>query len=385
MEFAERIDHLPPYLFAEIDKKIAAKKAEGVDVISLGIGDPVEPTPPHIIEALCEAVRDPVNHRYPSYYGMPEFRREIAAWYKRRFEVDLDPDTEVLPLIGSKEGLAHIFLALLNAGDKALIPDPGYPVYQTGAILAGGSARYMPLTGDRDFQPDLDGLFDSDFAKTKFMLLNYPSNPTAAVAAEGLFDKAVAVATERDIVIANDLAYSEITFDGYKAPSILQTPGAKNNAIEFHSLSKTYNMTGWRCGWVVGNAQVIDALGSVKTNIDSGIFNAVQLAGIRALTGPQDCVAEMVEVYRRRRDVVVETLAAIGLKAEKPKATVFVWVPVPEGYTSASFAAFMLDKAGVVVPPGNSYGPSGEGYIRISLTVTDDRLEEALDRIRRNL
>lgn len=385
MEIADRIKHLPPYLFAEIDRKIAAKRAEGVDVISLGIGDPVEPTPANIVDAMCEAVRDPANHRYPSYYGMPEFRQAISAWYKRRFDVDLDPDTEILPLIGSKEGLAHIFTALVDPGDAALIPDPGYPVYQTGAMLAGGEARYMPLTAANGFNPDFDAITSEQLDRAKFALFNYPCNPTAAIAKPDTFRKAVDLGLDRGIVIANDFAYSEITFDGYSAPSILQTPGAKDTAIEFHSLSKTYNMTGWRIGWVAGNATVIDALGRVKTNMDSGIFNAIQIAGIEALEGPQDSVAEMVNIYQRRRDIVVDTLNAVGLNVDRPKATVFVWVPVPAGHTSESFATLILDKAGVVVPPGNSYGPNGEGFIRISLTVKDDRLEEALDRIKQHL
>lgn len=385
MEIANRIKHLPPYLFAEIDRKIAAKRAEGVDVISLGIGDPVEPTPENIVNAMCDAVRDPANHRYPSYYGMPEFRQSIARWYKKRFDVDLDPDTEILPLIGSKEGLAHIFTALVDPGDAALIPDPGYPVYQTGAMLAGGEARYMPLTAANGFNPDFDAITEAELDGAKFALFNYPCNPTAAIAKPDTFQRAVDLGLERGIVIANDFAYSEITFDGYSAPSILQTPGAKDTAIEFHSLSKTYNMTGWRIGWVAGNAKVIGALGRVKTNVDSGIFNAIQIAGIEALDGPQESVAEMVKIYQRRRDIVVDTLNGLGLSVERPKATVFVWVPVPDGHTSESFATLILDKAGVVVPPGNSYGPNGEGFIRISLTVKNDRLEEALDRIKQYL
>lgn len=385
MEIANRIKHLPPYLFAEIDKKIATKKAQGVDVISLGIGDPVEPTPDNIVNAMVDAVRDPANHRYPSYYGMPEFRQAVARWYKRRFAVDLDPDTEILPLIGSKEGLAHIFTALVDPGDAALIPDPGYPVYQTGAMLAGGEARFMPLTAANGFNPDFEAITEAQLDKAKFALFNYPCNPTAAIAKADTFEKAVNLGRERGIVVANDFAYSEITFDGYSAPSILQTPGAKDTAIEFHSLSKTYNMTGWRIGWVAGNATIIDALGRVKTNVDSGIFNAIQIAGIEALDGPQDSVAEMVKIYQRRRDIVVGTLNAVGLQVDRPKATVFVWVPVPDGHTSESFATLILDQAGVVVPPGNSYGPNGEGFIRISLTVKDDRLEEALDRIKKHL
>ncbi len=384
MEFTRRIEQLPPYLFAEIDRKIAAKKAAGVDVISLGIGDPVEATPQHVIDALCVAAQDPTNHRYPSYYGMPAFREAIARSYKLR-GVELDPETEILPLIGSKEGLAHMFLALLDEGDAALIPDPGYPVYQTGAILAGGQARFMPLTADNEFNPDFSTISSIELDRARLALINYPNNPTAAIAKPGLYEEAVDFGRDNNIVIANDFAYSEITFDGYRAPSILEVPGAKDVAIEFNSLSKTYNMTGWRIGWVAGNAKVIEAMSRVKTNVDSGIFNAVQYAGIAALDGPQDCVADMVEIYRRRRDIVVDTLNGIGLAVDRPKGTVFVWVPVPNGHTSESFATMVLEEAGVVVPPGSAYGPQGEGYIRISLTVKDDRLEEALDRIKQHL
>ena len=385
MEFAERIENLPPYLFAEIDKKITAKKEQGVDVISLGMGDPVEPTPQHIIDRLCKEANDPATHRYPSYYGMPAFRKEIAVWYKRRFDVDLDPDTEVLPLIGSKEGISHIFLSILDKGDMALIPDPGYPVYQTGVILADGEVNFVPLLERNEFNPDFSMIDPHTLRLAKVMFLNYPNNPTAAVAKPSLFREAVETASTYSFIICHDFAYSEITFDGYGAPSILQTPGAKDVAVEFHSLSKTYNMTGWRCGWVAGNARVIEALGRVKTNIDSGIFNAIQYAGIEALTGSQQCVEEMREVYRVRRNLVVNTLNRIGLATRKPKGTVFVWVKVPDGFKSASFANHILDKAGVVVSPGNAYGPSGEGYIRISLTVKDDRLAEALERIQANL
>lgn len=385
VNFSKRIKNLPPYLFAEIDKKIEAKKAEGHDVISLGIGDPVEPTPKHVIDKLCDEANNPQNHRYPSYYGMPKLRQAIADFYMKRFSVELDPDKEVLPLIGSKEGLAHIYLALCDEGDTALVPDPGYPVYQTGAIIAGVKPHYMPLLIQNQFNPDFSEI-DVEAAKgAKLMWLCYPNNPTAAVAKEGLFDTAVEFAKKNDLVICHDNPYSEITFDDYVAPSFLQTPGAKEVGVEFNSLSKTYNMTGWRIGYVVGSASVIEALGRVKTNVDSGIFNAIQLAGIEALEGSQDPVEEMRQIYKRRRDLVVETLAEIGIKVDKPKATIYVWVPVPEGYTSESFAEYILEKAQVVVPPGNAYGPSGEGYIRISLTTKDDRLEEALKRIRQLL
>ena len=385
MAGALRIAKLPPYLFAEIDKKIAAEKAKGIDVISLGIGDPVEPTPAHIVERLVKEARDPKNHQYPSYYGLPEFRQAIARWYKYRFNVDLDPDKEILPLIGSKEGIAHIFTALVNPGDMVLIPDPGYPVYQTGALLAGGESYLLPLIAENDFNPHLDMIDNGLLKKAKLLFINYPNNPTAAVAKEGLLADAVAIGRDNNIAICHDFAYSEITFNGYTAPSILEIPGAKDTAIEFHSLSKTYNMTGWRCGWVAGSAGIIEALGRVKTNIDSGIFNAIQLAGVTALDGPQDCVAEMRRIYQKRRDIVVDALSKAGFNVSRPQGSVFVWVPVPEGYTSASFATLVLEKTGVVLSLGNAYGPSGEGYERISLTVKDDRLEEALDRINRRL
>jgi len=382
MDLARRINNLPPYLFAEIDKKVAEKKAQGVDVISLGIGDPVEPTPKNIIDKLCEQANNPANHRYPSYFGLPAFRKSIANWYKKRFNVDLDPDTEVLPLIGSKEGIAHINLAVLDPGDTTLIADPGYPVYNTGAILAGVNPIYVPLTDENDFLPDLSSIDSSVAKKAKMFMLNYPNNPTSAIAKDGFFESLIKWAQENQVIIAHDNPYSEITFDGYEAPSFLQFKGAKEVGVEFHSLSKTYNMTGWRIGWACGNAKIIEALGRVKTNIDSGIFNAIQYAGIEALEGPQDIIQEMCKIYQRRRDMVMETLEKIGLKARRPKATIYVWAKVPDGYTSAGFASLVLDKAGVIVSPGNAYGPSGEGYIRICLSVKDDRLSEALERIK---
>ena len=385
METADRIKNLPPYLFAEIDRKIAEKKAQGVDVISLGIGDPVEPTPPHIVEAMCKAVRDPANHGYPSYFGLPAFREAIARWYEKRFGVKLDPATEILPLIGSKEGLAHIFTAMVDPGEIALVPDPGYPVYEIGTMLAGGIPKHMPLRASENFNPNFDAIDTETADKARIMLLNYPNNPTASIADADLYRKAIDFATNKDIAICHDFAYSEVTFDGYQASSILAEPGAMKTAAEFHSLSKTYNMTGWRIGWLAGCPKIIEALGRVKTNIDSGIFNAIQVAGVAALDGPQECVEEMRQIYRRRRDVTVEALQAVGVNVDRPKATVFVWAPVPEGHTSSSFAILVLEKAGVVVSPGNAYGPSGEGYIRLSLTVEDDRLEEALDRIQRHL
>lgn len=381
MKTARRIENLPPYLFAEIDRKIAAKKAEGVDVISLGIGDPVEPTPAHIVESMCSEVRNTDNHRYPSYFGLPAFRKAIAGWYERRFGLKFDPDTQVLPLVGSKEGIAHIHVAYVDPGDVVLVPDPGYPVYHAGTILAGGESHFMPLLAENGFLPDLDAIPANVAARAKLMFLNYPNNPTSATATAEFFERTVEFARANEIIVAHDFPYSEITYDGYSAPSFLETPGAIDVGVEFHSLSKTYNMTGWRIGWVLGNETVIEALGRVKSNIDSGIFNAIQKAGITALEGPQDIIDEMKAIYTRRRDLVVSTLEKLGLDAHSPKAAIYVWVRVPQGHTSASFAQLVLEKTGVVISPGSAYGPSGEGYIRISLTVPDDRLTEALERI----
>jgi len=377
---AKRIETLPPYLFAEIDRKIAAKRAAGVDVISFGVGDPDSPTPAHIVDAIRDAAADPATHQYPSYFGMPTYRRAIAGWYARRFGVTLDPDTEVLPLIGSKEGIAHLPVAYIDPGDVALIPDPGYPVYQVATHLAGGTGMPFTLSADRGFLPDWNAVRVPE--RTKVVWLNYPSNPTAAVATLDEFRAAVDFARAHDLLLAHDNAYSEITFDGFVAPSVLQVEGAKDVAVEFHSLSKTYNMTGWRCGFVVGSAEAIEALGRVKTNIDSGIFNAIQRAGIAALDGPQEFLEDLRELYRRRRDLVVKTFNEMGWSLEPPRGSIYVWLPVPDGHDSTSFATLLLEGAGVVVPPGRGYGDAGEGYIRISLTVPDDRLEEGLERIR---
>jgi LL-diaminopimelate aminotransferase len=382
---AARIANLPPYLFAEIDKKVAAKRAEGIDVISLGIGDPDTPTPPRIVDRMSETIRDPKNHRYPSYVGAPQYRAACSEWMSRRFGVEVDADDEVVALIGSKEGIAHVFLAFVDPGDYTLVPGAGYPVYTTGGILAGGEYHFMPMTEENGFLADFDSVPADIAGRAKMMFLSYPNNPTSAVATEEYFDRAIAFASEHDILIVHDNAYSEIGYDGYVAPSFLERPGAKDVAIELFSMSKAYNMTGWRVAFAAGNSTAIEALGRVKTNIDSGVFTAIQEAAIEAMLGPQDSIAELVRLYAHRRDTVIGTLADIGIRARTPKATIYVWVNVPDGYTSASFATHVLEQANVIVSPGNAYGPSGEGYVRITLTTPDDRLEEALERIRQSL
>ena len=383
MRTAKRIEKLPPYLFAEIDRKVAEAKARGADIISFGVGDPDLPTPKHVVEALAQAAADPGTHRYPSYTGMPEFRASIAEWYARRFGVTLDPDTQVQPLVGSKEGIFHLPVAFIDPGDVALIPDPGYPVYETGTILAHGEPVLMPLTANNDFVPDLTALSHETLDRTRVMWLNYPSNPTAACVDVGFFERAVAFCKNNDILLAHDAAYTEITYDDYVAPSVLQAPGALDCAIEFHSLSKTYNMTGWRIGWVAGSAEAIEAIKRLKTNIDSGIFDAIQRAGIAALEGPQDELTAGVERYRHRRDLLCDGLKSMGVVVEPPKGSIYVWVPVPEGHTSESFTTFLLDEADIVVAPGTGYGPSGQGFIRFSLTIADERLEEGVERLRK--
>lgn len=382
MNSAHRIANLPPYLFAEIDKKIATKRAEGVDVISLGIGDPVDPTPENVIKILHEQSLNPDNHRYPSYFGMKSYREAISRWYKKKFDLSFDADTEVLALIGSKEGIAHISVAYVDPGDVVLVPDPGYPVYNSGTILAGGTPHFMPLTEDNGYTPDLDAIPEEVAKAAKLMFINYPNNPTAAVIEDDFFQRVVDFAKTYEIVVCHDFPYSEITFGGYEAPSFLSTPGARSVGVEFHSLSKTYNMTGWRCGWVVGNEAVIEALGRVKSNIDSGIFNAIQYAGIEALEGSQDIIDKMRSIYKKRQDIVINSLREIGIDVQPPKGTIYVWFPVPEGHSSASFATLILEEAGVVISPGSAYGPSGEGFVRIALSVPDERIEEAMKRIK---
>ncbi|HEX2052469.1 MAG TPA: LL-diaminopimelate aminotransferase [Actinomycetota bacterium] len=381
MRSARRIAALPPYLFAELDKKVSEAKAKGVDVISFGIGDPDRPTPAHIVEAGQKAMGDPATHQYPSYYGMPQFREAVAAYYDRRFGVKLDPATQVLPLIGSKEGIAHLATAFVDPGEMVLVQDPGYPVYQTATMLAGGGSISIPLTAENGFVPQLERIPELSLQASKVLWINFPSNPTSAVCTPEFLEEAVRFCARNDLLLAHDAAYVELTYDGYVAPSVLQAPGALDTAIEFGSLSKTYNMTGWRVGWVVGAAQAIEAIGRVKTNIDSGIFNALQRAGIAALEGPQDCIAESIAVYTRRRNVVVDALNAGGIRLEAPKGAIYVWVPVPEGQTSVGFCQLLLDEAGVVVAPGSGYGHHGEGFVRFSLTLADDRLDEGMDRV----
>ena len=381
MKFADRIEKLPPYLFAQISKKVAAKKAQGIDVVSFGIGDPDLPTPPHIVDALCEAAREPANHRYPETEGLPEFRRAVADWYERRFGVTLDADKEVMSLIGSKEGIGHIALCFIDPGDVALVPDPAYPVYAIGTMFAGGESYALPLTEDRGFLPDLDSVPADVASRAKVLWLNYPNNPTGAVADVDFFERAVSFAKKHDIAICHDGPYSEVAYDEYVPVSFLQANGAMDVGIEFHSLSKSYNMTGWRIGMAVGNQKIIDALMRVKSNLDSGAAQAIQKMAIAALEGPQGCIEDHNSIYQRRRDRVVAALRTLGLHVTPPKASLYVWARVPDGMTSAGFAERLLDEAAVIVTPGNGYGPHGEGYVRLSLTLPDDRVDEGLRRI----
>jgi len=385
VKFARRLDAVPPYLFAELERKIAAKRREGIDVISLGIGDPDLPTPESVVEALAAAARDPGTHQYPTNHGSDEFRAAVARFYSDRFGVELDQNGEIVPALGGKEAVAHVCLALLDPGDVCLSPDPGYPPYTSGPVFAGAEVRYLPLEEANAFLPDLDAVPPEVADRANLLFLNYPNNPTGAVVAPGYFERAVDFARGHDLVVVHDNAYSEICFDGYRAPSFLETPGAKEVGIEIFSLSKGWNMTGWRSGLVAGNGDVIERFRHLKTNLDSGMFEAVQRATIAALTDARDTPREMSEVYRRRRDLVAGALGAIGLHVEPPRATPYFWVRVPEGHTSASFAELVLEQAAVVVSPGPAYGPSGEGYFRISLTVPDEQLAEAVRRIETSL
>ncbi|AKG53510.1 aspartate aminotransferase [Dehalogenimonas sp. WBC-2] len=381
MKIANRIENLPPYLFVTISKKIAEKRARGEEVISFAIGDPDMPTPSHIIDKLCREVREPANHRYPESEGLPELREAIASWYHRRFNVILDPGTEVLPLIGSKEGIGHMAWCMLNPGDVALVPDPAYPVYSISTILADAEPYFLPLTADNAFLPDLNVVPHDILVRAKLLWISYPNNPTGAIADLAFFDKVVAFAKTHDIAVCHDGPYTEVAYDGYCPPSFLQASEAKNIGVEFHSLSKSYNMTGWRIGMVVGNASMIDALKRFKSNLDSGIPQAIQLAAIEALNGSQEEIARHNAIYQRRRDLIVETLLDMGLKVDTPKASLYIWAKVPSGYSSASFATELLDKVGVVVTPGTGYGKQGEGYVRLSLTVSDANLLKGLSKL----
>jgi LL-diaminopimelate aminotransferase len=375
------MDSLKPYLFVEINKKIAEKKAKGEEIISFAIGDPDIPTPPHIIEKLCQAAHDPPNHRYPETAGLPELCRAIAGWYQRRFGVTLDPESEVLPLIGSKEGIGHIAFCFIDPGDIALVPDPAYPVYSISTMLAGGRPYYMALKEENNFLPNLKSLGNYVLEKARLLWLNYPNNPTGAVAELDFFNRVVELARQHNIAVCHDGPYSEVAFDGYQPVSFMQATGAKEVGVEFHSLSKSYNMTGWRIGMVVGNAGMIDALRRLKSNLDSGIPQAIQYAAIEALNGPQDCIAEHNAIYQRRRDLVVEVLTKLGLQVRVPKASLYVWAKVPEGFNSVDFTADLLEQAGVAVTPGVGYGRSGEGYVRLSLTIPDALLVKGLSQL----
>jgi LL-diaminopimelate aminotransferase len=385
MRPSRRLDRIPPYLFAELEGKVAAKREAGVDVISLGIGDPDRPTPALVVQAMQEAVSEAETHRYPSNRGRADFREAISDFYERRFDVDLDPDNEVMPAIGAKECIFHLNSTFLDPGDVALAADPGYPVYTGGPLLVGAEAELMALLPERGFVPDLDAISHDALKRAKLMFLNYPNNPTGAVVPDGFFARVVEFAREHEILVVHDNSYSEITFDGYHAPSFLATPGAKEVGVEVFSLSKGYNMTGWRCAAIAGNAVVIEDYWRLKSNVDSGLFEAVQLAGIAALSPDGDAeVASMRELYVRRRDLVCDALADIGVDVRRPKATIYVWAPVPDGFdSSAAYCEHVLDEAGVVLSPGGAYGPNGEGFFRISLTTPDDRLVEAVERLGR--
>ena len=381
MKFSRRLEKLAPYPFVEISRIIAEKRAAGADVVTFGIGDPDIPTPQPIVDRLLKASQDPPNHRYPETDGLPELRRAIAYWYEQRFAVKLDPDTEVLPLIGAKEGIGHVALCFLDPGDLALVPDPAYPVYGVGTMFAGAESHIMPLHEKNGWLPDLDAIPDNVARSAKVMWLNYPNNPTSAVASTEDLADATAYCREHDIALLHDAAYSEIGYDGYRAASFLQVEGAREVGIEFHSLSKSYNMTGWRIGMAVGNAAMIKALFQVKANLDSGIPQAIQEMAMEALTGPQDCVEENIAIYQRRRDRVVSALTTMGLQVGVPQASLYIWARVPEGFSSAEFAARLLAETDIVVTPGSSYGKYGEGYIRLSLTTPDEQVEKGCRRL----
>ena len=384
-EPSNRLQAIPPYLFAELEKRIADTRAAGIDVISLGIGDPDQPTYDYVVKAMQSAVGDPATHQYPSNRGRDDFRQGFAEFYDRRFGVEIDPGSEVIPAIGAKECIYNLCFAFLNPGDVALAADPGYPVYTGGPILAEATPELLPLVPELGFVPDLGAIPSEVAARAKLMFLNYPNNPTGAVVPDGFFELVVSFAREHEILVVHDCAYTETTYDGYVAPSFLATPGAKEVGVEVFSLSKGYNMTGWRCGAILGNPEAIQTYWRLKTNIDSGLFEAVQIAGIEALNGPQGSLERMNETYTRRRDLVVAALREIGVEVTAPKGTIYVWAPVPAGHTSTSFAEMVLEEAAVVVSPGSMFGAGGEGFFRISLTAADERIEEAVERLRQHL
>ncbi len=381
IERAERLRALPPYLFARMDELKQAALARGVDIIDLGIGDPDLPTPPLVVERLQQAAADPANHHYPSYLGMLDFRKAAATWFKRRYQVELDPTSEVIALIGSKEGIAHLPLALVNPGDGVLVPDPGYPVYQASTILAGGIPHAMPLLAENNFLPDLEAIDEKILNNCKLMFLNYPNNPTAATADEKFWRRVIDFAQKHNIIVCQDAAYAEMAYDGYRPLSLLEVEGGKEVGIEFHSFSKTFNMTGWRLGFAVGNRQLVGALGAVKTNIDSGVFQAVQWAGIEALQNYESLVPIFCKTFQQRRDIMVTGLRRLGLDVVSPQATFYLWVKVPVGYDSTGFSLHLLEETGIIATPGNGFGKSGEGFIRFALTVEAERLQEALARM----
>ena len=381
MEISNRIKEIKPYLFMEISRKIAAKKAEGADVISFGIGDPDIPTPDHILDSIIEASKVPANHRYPESDGLPEFRKVISEWYNKRFSVSLNPDTEIVPLIGAKEGIRHFPLCVLHPGDIGIVPDPGYPVYSIGNLFAGGETFYAPLREENEWLLDFEAIPKDIAKKAKLIWLCYPNNPTGAIAPASYFEEAVKFCKENDIILCHDACYSEIAYDGYKPVSLMEIDGAKDISIEFHSLSKSYNMTGWRVGMAVGNEELVKVLTIVKSNIDSGIPQAVQYGAMEALTASQDCIQDNIDTYTRRRDRVIGALQNIGLEIVPPKAGLYIWVRIPKGFTSSEFATALLDEKDLVVTPGSGYGEFGEGYVRFSLTLNDNDLDRGIDRL----
>ena len=383
MQPSKKIDKIPPYLFVEMDRKVDEARAKGIDIISLGVGDPDTPTLPHIVKAMHEAIDDTSTHNYPPYQGTKEFRQACCDWMKNRFNADINPENEVITLIGSKEGIANIFLGFIDEGDYTLVPNPAYPVYANATHLAGGTPYFMPIGPENNYLPELDKIPEDIAKKAKLMFLNYPNNPTGAVANLEYFKEVLEFAKKYDILICHDQAYCEMTYDGYVAPSFLEIPGAKDYCIEFFSHSKTYNMTGWRIGWAAGGAKPMNTLKIIKNNVDSGIFKAIQRAGIAALETPQSEIDSLNTMYKKRRDIVTKGLREMGWEFEDPKATFYLWLPVPKDLTSAEFAQIMIEKAAVVVPAGNGYGSKGEGFFRMALTVGEDRLKEVLDRMKK--